>query len=110
MLLLNGINANGYLFYRPKDCLIPDTAVLTEVQWEEWNYTTASGAEVLIVRSEEASSAWIFSDMENHTASVRLDAVQKVYDFLWDTYCDWYIELTKARLYSEDAEQKAAES
>ena len=33
-------------------------------------------------------------------------AVQKVYDFLWDTYCDWYIELTKARLYSEDAEQK----
>ena len=33
-------------------------------------------------------------------------AVQKVYDFLWDTYCDWYIELTKARLYSEDASQK----
>ncbi len=33
-------------------------------------------------------------------------AVQKVYDFLWDTYCDWYIELTKARLYSEDADQK----
>lgn len=33
-------------------------------------------------------------------------AVQKVYDFLWDTYCDWYIELTKARLYSEDAAQK----
>ncbi len=33
-------------------------------------------------------------------------AVQKVYDFLWDTYCDWYIELTKARLYSEDVEQK----
>ena len=33
-------------------------------------------------------------------------AVQKVYDFLWDSYCDWYIELTKARLYSEDAKQK----
>ena len=33
-------------------------------------------------------------------------AIQKVYDFLWDTYCDWYIELTKARLYSEDASQK----
>ena len=34
-------------------------------------------------------------------------AVQKIYDFLWDTYCDWYIELTKARLYSEDTKQKA---
>ena len=33
-------------------------------------------------------------------------AIAKVYDFLWDTYCDWYIELTKARLYSEDIEQK----
>jgi len=29
-----------------------------------------------------------------------------VYDFIWDTYCDWYIELTKARLYSEDAIRK----
>ena len=33
-------------------------------------------------------------------------AVQKVYDFLWDTYCDWYIELTKARLYSDEADRK----
>ena len=33
-------------------------------------------------------------------------AVQKIYDFIWDTYCDWYIELTKARLYSEDADRK----
>ncbi|MCQ2514915.1 MAG: valine--tRNA ligase [Ruminococcus sp.] len=28
-------------------------------------------------------------------------AVQKVYEFIWDCYCDWYIELTKARLFSE---------
>ena len=33
-------------------------------------------------------------------------ASAKVYDFIWDTYCDWYIELTKARLYGENEESK----
>ena len=35
-------------------------------------------------------------------------ASAKVYDFIWDTYCDWYIELTKARLYGEDEKSKLA--
>ena len=33
-------------------------------------------------------------------------AAQKVYDFIWDSYCDWYIELTKSRLQGEDEEAK----
>ena len=57
---------------------------------------------------------WVLSKLNTLIADVTENlekyelgiAVQKVYDFLWDTYCDWYIELTKARLYSEDAEQK----
>ncbi|XOQ48822.1 MAG: valine--tRNA ligase [Eubacteriales bacterium] len=35
-------------------------------------------------------------------------AVQKLYDFLWDEFCDWYIEIAKIRLYSED--EKAAQN
>ncbi len=31
-------------------------------------------------------------------------AVQKLYDFIWDTFCDWYIELCKSRLQSEGAD------
>ena len=57
---------------------------------------------------------WVLSKLNTLVAEVTENlekyelgvAVQKVYDFLWDTYCDWYIELTKARLYSENASQK----
>ena len=31
-------------------------------------------------------------------------AAQKVYDFLWDDFCDWYIEIAKIRMYSGDPE------
>ena len=45
----------------------------------------------------------VTDNMERYELGI---AVQKIYDFIWDTYCDWYIELTKARLYSEDAQRK----
>lgn len=36
-------------------------------------------------------------------------AVQKLYDFAWEEFCDWYIEMVKPRLYNkEDASRKAA--
>ena len=33
-------------------------------------------------------------------------AAQKIYDFIWDDYCDWYIELTKTRLQGDDEDSK----
>ena len=62
----------------------------------------------------EIADKWVLSKLNTLIAEVteNMDkyelgvAVQKVYDFIWDTYCDWYIELTKARLYSEDADRK----
>ena len=57
---------------------------------------------------------WVLSKLNNLIAEVTENfdkyelgvAVQKIYDFVWDTYCDWYIELTKTSLYSEDPKQK----
>ena len=62
----------------------------------------------------EIADKWVLSKLNTLTAEVTENlekyelgvAIQKLYDFVWDTYCDWYIELTKARLYSEDAERK----
>ncbi|MDR1619153.1 MAG: valine--tRNA ligase [Clostridiales bacterium] len=34
-------------------------------------------------------------------------AAQKVYDFIWSAFCDWYIEMAKPRLYGENAAEKA---
>lgn len=70
---------DGRLHYRSKECFIPDTAVLTEAEWEEWNYTTVSGDEVLIVYSQEASSAWIFSDMPRFTVSAQVNIIKDMY-------------------------------
>ena len=33
-------------------------------------------------------------------------AAQKIYDFAWSEYCDWYIEIVKPRLYSDDKAAK----
>ena len=35
-------------------------------------------------------------------------ASAKVYDFIWDTFCDWYIELTKSRMQGDDEDAKIA--
>ena len=62
----------------------------------------------------EIADKWVLSKLNTLVAEVTENlekyelgvAIQKVYDYIWDTYCDWYIELTKARLYSEDAVRK----
>ena len=35
-------------------------------------------------------------------------AVQKVYDFIWDEFCDWYIEITKTRTYNRENDPQSA--
>ena len=37
-------------------------------------------------------------------------AVQKVYDFIWDEFCDWYIEITKTRTYKKEEDPKSAKT
>ncbi len=58
----------------------------------------------------EPADKWILSrlntlvrdvtdNMEQYELGI---AVQKVYDFIWDEFCDWYIEMVKPRLYSKE--------
>ena len=59
---------------------------------------------------------WILSKLNNviKEVSVNLDnydmgvALQKIYDFIWNEFCDWYIEMVKPRLYDENCNTKDA--
>ncbi|MCC8099384.1 MAG: valine--tRNA ligase [Clostridiales bacterium] len=58
----------------------------------------------------ELEDKWILSRLNTCIAETTANlekyelgvAAQKVYDFMWDSFCDWYIELTKARLTGAD--------
>ena len=62
----------------------------------------------------ELEDKWILSKLNSLAKEVNENidkfelgiAANKIYDFIWDNYCDWYIELTKPRLNGEDEEAK----
>ena len=62
------------------------------------------------------SDKWILSEVNRLAREVteNMDryelgiAVQKVYDFIWDEFCDWYIEITKVRTYKKDEDPASA--
>jgi len=64
----------------------------------------------------EIEDKWILSKLNDVVREVcdNMDSYElgvaagKIYDFIWDSYCDWYIELTKPRLNGDDEESKLA--
>ena len=49
----------------------------------------------------------ITRNIENYDLGIALD---KIYNFIWNEFCDWYIEMVKTRIYSENEETKVAVS
>lgn len=71
---------NCHIFYMHKDAFTEDVISLSEIEsWEEWNYTTASGEEVLIFRSPEDWRGFIFCDMPNYTVTLRYTFIHEQY-------------------------------
>ncbi len=64
--------------------------------------------------SLEIEDKWIVSKVNNLAKEVTDNlekfelgiAIQKLYDFIWDVFCDWYIEIAKIRLQDDDSEAK----
>ncbi len=88
-----------------------------------WNATkfvlmNIEGEDIENVNLEDLTPAdkWILSKcnttIKEVTASIEKYelglACQKVYDFIWDEYCDWYIEMVKPRLYNKEDKTRLA--
>ena len=91
-----------------------DKAYITTGEAEDYIYVYDLEQEEL--EKLELEDKWVLSRLNTLIREVtdNLEAYElgvasaKIYDFIWDTYCDWYIELTKTRLNGEDAAAKLA--
>ena len=88
-------NASRFIMMNLEKAQVPqemDLARLTDA--DRWILSKLNG----VVRD-------VTDNMEKFELGI---AVQKVYDFIWEEFCDWYIEMVKPRLYSEEDTTKAA--
>ena len=71
----------GTYTYSPKDCFTTDYCVLNDTQdWQEMNYTTAAGENLLILRSPSSSCGWVFCDRQDGTVAMMVEVVLEVYE------------------------------
>lgn len=76
----NDLETRCHIYYMHKDAFTEDVISLGEIEtWKEWNYTTASGANVLIFRSPTDWRGYIFCDMPNYTVTLRFAFIYEQY-------------------------------
>lgn len=91
--------------------------VIMNLQDEDGGFRPmADDSEGVSAMKLKAEDKWILSKVNSVAAEVTANmekfelslASQKVYELIWNEYCDWYIELVKARLYGDEEEDKKA--
>ena len=72
---------------------------------EQIDLDALTGADKWILSKVNTLAKEVTENLDKYELGI---AVQKVYDFIWEEFCDWYIEMVKPRLYSETDTTKAA--
>ena len=78
---------------------------LDKAQVDDMKPEALTDADKWILSKVNTLAAEVTENMEKYELGV---AVQKVYDFIWEEFCDWYIEMVKPRLYNDGDSTKAA--
>jgi valyl-tRNA synthetase len=74
---------------------------------QEYNEELLKIEDKWILNKLDKLVAEVTQNIENYDLGIALD---KIYNFIWNEFCDWYIEMVKSRIYSENEETKIAVS
>ena len=66
---------------------------------EQIDLNTLTDADRWILSKVNSLAKEVTANMDNFDLGI---AVQKIYDFIWEEFCDWYIEMVKPRLWNDD--------
>ena len=72
---------------------------------EQIDLNTLTDADRWILSKVNSLEKEVTANMDNFDLGI---AVQKIYDFIWEEFCDWYIEMVKPRLWNDDDATKGA--
>ena len=81
-----------------------DKAQIEDLGWEDVR-GNLTGADRWILSKVNTLAAEVTENMDKFELGI---AVSKVHDFIWDEFCDWYIEMVKPRLYAQEDDTKTA--
>ena len=88
-------NASRFIMMNLEKAEVPEKMDLAEL----------TGADKWILSKVNTLAKDVTENMDKYELGI---AVQKVYDFIWEEFCDWYIEMVKPRLYSDTDSTKGA--
>ena len=88
-------NASRFIMMNMEKAQIPETMNLEQL----------TSADKWILSKVNTLAKDVTANMDKFELGI---AVQKLYDFIWGEFCDWYIEMVKPRLYQEEDQTKAA--
>ena len=93
-------NTTGTLMWNRKDCFSEDMITIEETgDWKEWNYTTASGYQTVIIRSESDTRGWVICDRGEAILALQIEAIKELWNNVDDkTWAD--------KLYLTDAQME----
>ncbi len=101
--LIAGRNFTNKLWNTARFALMNAAGLPEKIETQDLALEKLDAADVWILSEYQEMSRSVKEDIKNYNLA---DAAEKMYGFLWDRFCDWYVEIAKLRLQGSDSESK----